>query len=146
MPALEPPARKPAPGAAPRLRRLAVRPCRVLVVDDNEDALLLMGEALAAAGHEVRTASDPVSALAIARQFRPELAILDIGLPVMDGYELAIRMRAELPGAVPRLFALTGHSQQRDCARVLEAGFDVHFVKPVEMQRLLDRMAADLGA
>jgi DNA-binding response OmpR family regulator len=64
----------------------------------------------------------------------------------MDGYELAIRMRAELPGAVPRLFALTGHSQQRDCARVLEAGFDVHFVKPVEMQRLLDRMAADLGA
>jgi PAS domain S-box-containing protein len=146
LPVLEHAARKPPLGGSPRLRRMALRPCRVLVVEDNEDALLLMGEALAAAGHEVRTAADPVSALAIARQFKPELAILDIGLPVMDGYELATRMRAQLTGTAPRLFALTGLSQQDDRARIHEAGFDAHFVKPVEMQRLLDHMdAADLG-
>ncbi len=135
-----------APSPAPRPRRMATRPRRILVVDDNEDALLLLGEALAAAGHDVRTASDPVIALDVAGQFKPELAILDIGLPVMDGYELATRIRAALPDAAPRLFALTGHSQQDDRARIREAGFDAHFVKPVEVQRLLERMTAELGA
>jgi PAS domain S-box-containing protein len=132
----------PRPGA----RRLAPTPCRILVVDDNEDALVLLGEALAAVGHEVRTAIDPVSALEVIKEWTPELAILDIGLPVMDGYELASRIRAELDGAPPKMFALTGYAQQDDRARIREAGFDAHFVKPVEVHRLLERMAADAGS
>ena len=146
LPVVPPSARKLDGGAAPRQRRTTVRPCRILVVDDNEDALALLGEALAAAGHEVRTAADPAQALEVARQWRPELAILDIGLPEMDGYELASRLRAELAGSAPRLFALTGYGQQNDRTRIREAGFDAHFVKPVEVQRLLDRMATDARA
>jgi hypothetical protein len=138
------PARTTPPAPLLLQRRRAVRPYRVLVVDDNEDALVLLAEALAAAGHDVRTAIDPPSALAVAKQFRPELAILDIGLPVMDGYELAARIRAQLTDAVPRMYALTGYSRQDDRARIRAAGFDAHFVKPVEVQRLLDRMASDV--
>ena len=146
LPMVNPADRKPPPGASgglPRPRRPAARAYRVLVVDDNEDALVLLGEALAAAGHEVRTASGPAGALELARQWRPEIAILDIGLPDMDGYELAARLRAELGGSAPRLFALTGYGQHSDRVRIREAGFDAHFVKPVEVQRLLDRMAAE---
>jgi CheY-like chemotaxis protein/anti-sigma regulatory factor (Ser/Thr protein kinase) len=146
LPVVEASARKPSGGAAPRHRRTAARPYRILVVDDNEDALALLGEALAAAGHDVRTASDATRALELARQWQPELAILDIGLPEVDGYELASRIRSELSGAAPRLFALTGYGQQNDRARIREAGFDAHFVKPVEVQRLLDRMATDASA
>jgi PAS domain S-box-containing protein len=144
LPALEP-ARVTRPALLPRQRRPAARPYRILLVDDNEDALLLLGEALAAAGHDVRTAIDPPSALELVKQFKPELAILDIGLPVMDGYELATQLRAELPDAVPRMFALTGYSQEDDRVRTREAGFEAYFVKPVEVQRLLDYMTADIS-
>jgi len=143
LPAPELAADPPGPGPTARHRRLRVQHHRILVVDDNEDALVLLGEALATAGHEVKTASDPERALAILKQWRPDLAILDIGMPVMDGYELASRIRAELDGAAPRMYALTGYGRDDDRARIAEAGFDAHFVKPVEVHRLLERMATD---
>jgi PAS domain S-box-containing protein len=114
---------------------------RILIVDDNEDALILLAEALAAAGHEITTAHDAPEALAKVREAVPEIAILDIGLPVMDGYELARRLRSELGSACPHLIALTGYGQPRDRARSEEAGFDAHLVKPVEVKTLMDRIA-----
>jgi PAS domain S-box-containing protein len=120
---------------------LTTNPQRILVVDDNEDARQLLGEALDTVGHEVRTAADPAEALAIARRFHPTIAVLDIGLPVMDGYELAALLRDELP-ETPRLIALTGYGQDDDRARTIDAGFDVHLVKPVDVKRLLDSIVA----
>jgi PAS domain S-box-containing protein len=119
-----------------------VTPRRILVVDDNEDALMLLAEALQTAGHEVRTAADPAEALASIESFKPELAILDIGLPVMDGYELAAKIREQLDGGAPRLFALTGYGQATDRERSREAGFIAHFVKPVDVKQLIDSIAA----
>ncbi len=115
----------------------ASAPRRILVVDDNQDAANLLGELLAARGHELRVAHDPAAALETLRSFVPEVAILDIGLPVMDGYELATQMRNQLRGAELRLFALTGYGQAADRARSERAGFEGHFVKPIEPARLL---------
>ena len=114
---------------------------RILIVDDNEDALELLGEAIAAQGHDVRIAPDAQSAIDIAKAFRPEIGILDIGLPVMDGYELAERLRAELGAANLHLFALTGYAQASDRTRSANAGFDRHFVKPVDVRSLSDAIA-----
>jgi CheY-like chemotaxis protein/anti-sigma regulatory factor (Ser/Thr protein kinase) len=110
---------------------------RVLVVDDNEDALDLLAEVLRSAGHVVMTAKDGPTALGAAKEFHPDIAILDIGLPVMDGYELAGRMRVELGKDVPRLIALTGYGQDSDRARAREAGFAEHLTKPVDVGCLL---------
>jgi CheY-like chemotaxis protein len=118
------------------------KPRRILLVDDNEDALHLLCEALEAAGHTVRTARDPAEALQVIGEFQPELAILDIGLPVMDGYELAAKIREQLDTTTPRLFALTGYGQQTDRDRSREAGFADHFVKPVDVKQLIERIAA----
>ena len=120
---------------------LGIQPRRVLIVDDNQDALDLLAEALETAGHDVKTATDPAEALEVIKDFHPELAILDIGLPVMDGYELAAQIRAELADESPRMFALTGYGQEHDQEKSLRAGFDAHFVKPVELRRLLDRIS-----
>ncbi|MET0287579.1 MAG: ATP-binding protein [Polyangiales bacterium] len=118
---------------------------RVMVVDDNSDALTTLSEALRTHGHEVHTAQDAASALALAEQITPEVAVLDIGLPGMDGYELARRLR-QLPGfAHIKLVAVTGYGQASDKQRAHEAGFDEHLVKPVNLQALrgvLDRLAA----
>ncbi|MEZ4365225.1 MAG: ATP-binding protein [Kofleriaceae bacterium] len=121
------------------IRRVAAdaRGRRILLVDDNEDALEVMAAVLTTIGHEVQSALDPAEAIAIARTFRPEVAVLDIGLPVMDGYELAARLREELGEATPRLIALTGYGQPSDRARSEAAGFAVHLVKPIDMKRLL---------
>jgi PAS domain S-box-containing protein len=109
---------------------------RILVVDDNADAADLVGMLLSASGHQVRIAHDPVKALEIAASFDPEIALLDIGLPVMDGYELAMRLRERtMPGC--RLIALTGYGQGADRLRSAEAGFDSHLVKPIDAERLL---------
>ena len=132
--AAEPPASPPA--SVPPARE---PPRRILVVDDNLDAADLMGEVLRARGHEVAVAHDGPSALALAAEFRPDLALLDIGLPVMDGYELARRLRTQL-GAI-KLVALTGYGQANDRARAKDAGFDVHMVKPVQMDALRAALA-----
>jgi PAS domain S-box-containing protein len=120
---------------------MTVRPQRILLVDDNDDALSLLGDTLSALGHDVRTAHDPDAALDVVRAFTPDVAILDIGLPVMDGYELATRIRSALPSASPRMIALTGYGQQDDRARSRDAGFDAHLVKPIDVALLLASIA-----
>jgi CheY-like chemotaxis protein len=125
----QPAAAEPA-GAAKGVRR-------ILVVDDNADAAVALAELLAELGHEVRVAHDGLEALALARAFRPDVCLLDIGLPVMDGYELAQRLRsqAELPEGV-RMVAITGYGRDADRRRSKEAGFDAHLVKPVAFNAL----------
>jgi CheY-like chemotaxis protein len=110
---------------------------RVLVVDDNVDAAETLAEALLAMGHEVEIAHDGPEALAIQQRFQADIGVLDIGLPLMDGYELAARMR-EIAGQTLRLIALTGYGQDRDRERTTQAGFDAHLVKPVEFDQLSD--------
>ena len=117
-----------------------VRPHRVLVVDDNEDAAFLFAEALRKLGHKVDVANDGPSALAVARANPPEIAFLDIGLPVMDGYELGRRLR-ELGAKPPHLVAVTGYGHTSDRERSREAGFDMHLVKPIELAQVQDAIA-----
>jgi signal transduction histidine kinase len=116
---------------APRLRK------RILVVDDNEDATMMLKFAFEELGYDVEVAPDGPTALGLARTFRPDVALLDIGLPVMDGYELAERMMAELPAeARPRLVAVTGYGQDADVRRSRGIGFEEHLVKPVDLRKL----------
>jgi len=111
---------------------------RILVVDDNQDAAELASELLRSLGHDVRTAFESAGALALVDAFLPEIAILDLGLPAMDGYELAAAIRARCPESPPRLIALSGHGQPRDFARSQQAGFLRHLVKPVEIEELIE--------
>ena len=122
-------------GHADRVQR-SENGLRVLLVDDNADARDTLALAFTTLGHEVATASDAYDALALLDAFRPDVAVLDIGLPVMDGYELADRIR-QRNGRPLALIALTGYGQPEDRARATTAGFDAHFVKPVELDRLL---------
>jgi CheY-like chemotaxis protein len=110
---------------------------RVLIVDDNLDAAELLQHALEATGYAVEMATDPITALDVAARFAPEVAILDIGLPVIDGYELATRLLALPETADCRLIALTGYGQEHDRQRSLDAGFREHLVKPVDVDRLV---------
>jgi CheY-like chemotaxis protein len=107
---------------------------RVLLVDDNEDAVGLLEDVLQTFGYATRIAFDGPSALEIAGEQRPEVAVLDIGLPVMDGYELAQRLREQLPGIA--LIAVTGYGQDEDQRKAGAAGFSRHFVKPVQIGHL----------
>ncbi len=121
-----------APAAPPATATSGSPMRRVLVVDDNEDGAEMMAAVLMAKGHDARIALDGPDALRVAREFTPEVAFLDIGLPVMDGYELAARLR-ELPGlATIRLIAVTGYGQDSDRERTRAAGFEHHLVKPVD--------------
>jgi signal transduction histidine kinase len=115
----------------------------VLIVDDNEDAAILLSEALTVMGYSTLLAVDAPSALAVARDNpAPLAALLDIGLPGMDGYELATHLRA-LPGwDRARLFALTGYGQPNDLERAKNAGFDRHFVKPIAIGHLEKALSA----
>jgi CheY-like chemotaxis protein len=103
------------------------------VVDDNDDAALALQGGLEALGHIVAIAHDGPSALAAAAIFKPQVGLLDIGLPVMDGYELAVALRAEHD---IRLVAITGYGQERDRERSRDAGFDGHLVKPVDLRQI----------
>jgi signal transduction histidine kinase len=109
---------------------------RVLVVDDNEDAAETLGQTLEAMGHRVRVAFDGRTALDVAANFHPEVVLLDIGLPVMDGYELASRLKEMPGGGAVRLIAVTGYGQPRDREAAKQAGFSEHVVKPVDIVRL----------
>lgn len=104
---------------------------RVLIADDNVDAADAMGMYLEALGAEVRTAYDGEGAIQIAREFKPDLVLLDIGMPTLDGYEVARRMRREPWSRAITLVALTGWGREEDRVRSREAGFDGHLVKPV---------------
>ena len=106
---------------------------RVLLVDDNVDAVLLLVEALEARGHVTLVTHDGPSALARLAEFQPDVALLDIGLPVMDGFEVARRIRDQLGAAAPRLIAISGYAaQDGGCEQV----FDEYLVKPVALERL----------
>ena len=105
---------------------------RVLVVDDNVDAATTLQMLLRSLGHETRVAHDGMTALEIAREFRPEVILLDIGMPGLDGYEVARRLRAMNHGQTFRIVAITGWGQEADRMRSKEAGFDLHLVKPVD--------------
>jgi CheY-like chemotaxis protein len=118
------------------------RPMRLLLVDDNEDSLELLSTILTARGHVVGTAFDGPSALRFAQDFLPQIALLNIGLPVMDGYELGRRLRDAHQAL--RVIALTGYGNASAFTRSREAGFDAHLVKPVEVDELA-RIIQDLA-
>lgn len=110
---------------------------RILIVDDNRDAGETLSELLKVSGYDCRYAVDGISALEEARRFAPDIAILDIGLPGMDGYTLAGRLR-ELPGGEQlSLIALSGYGEGADAVHALEAGFDRHVTKPAHLSALL---------
>lgn len=109
---------------------------RILVVDDHADAAEGLAFFLRLHGHETRTAEDGVTALDLARTFHPEIIVLDIGLPRMDGYEVARRLRDEHPNGL-LLVAATGYGKKEDRRRATEAGFDHVLVKPISLDALL---------
>ena len=115
---------------------------RVLLVDDNRDAAESLAEALDELGYLTQVVHDGAGALGLANVFRPDIVLLDIGLPVMDGYELATLLRAQLGPAVPSIVAITGYGCEADRVRSEAAGFAAHLVKPVD----LDRLESVLGA
>ena len=123
---------------APPAPRVVESPCRVLVVDDNADAALTMALMLRMSGHEVETAEDGLQALEIASVFGPQVVLLDLGMPKLNGYETAKRIREAPWGHNVSLVALTGWGQPKDRQRTLEAGFNAHLVKPVGSSELMD--------
>lgn len=143
------------PLAAPDQAQVGGRPTRVsplpnhtqriLLVDDNRDAADSTAQVLREVGHQVRVAYDGPTALGLSEELAPNVALLDIGLPVMDGYELARRLRDQHASPQLKLIALTGYGQKADRERSLQAGFDAHLVKPVAMDELLS-LVSRLGA
>jgi PAS domain S-box-containing protein len=111
-------------------------PRRVLVVDDNEDAAASLALLLQSLGHETAVAKDGAEALRLAQEFRPDIVLLDIGMPGMDGYEVARRLRDLRGGRPVRVVAITGWGQEADRERSRQAGFDLHLVKPLDPQDL----------
>ncbi|HKU71788.1 MAG TPA: response regulator, partial [Burkholderiales bacterium] len=132
--------REPAP--APAVQEGDAKPaktsCRILIVEDNRDAREALRILLGLAGHEVHEAQDGPSGVETAARLKPDLALIDIGLPGIDGYEVARRIRATETerGARMRLIAISGYGQPEDRRRALQAGFDAHLTKPVGMERL----------
>ncbi|OLE79012.1 MAG: hypothetical protein AUF76_17900 [Acidobacteria bacterium 13_1_20CM_2_65_9] len=119
-----------------------VAPLRILVTDDNHDAAESLAVQLQLAGHDVRTVNDGVEALAVGKAFKPQVVLLDLGMPKMDGYETARQMRRRSWGERATLIAITGWGQQQDRQRTAEAGFDAHLVKPVSEYDLFQALAA----
>lgn len=116
--------------------------CRVLVVDDNRDAAETLGDLLRTLGADVQVANSGVKALEVAESFHPQAVLLDIGMPDMDGYEVARRLRAVPAQRDTLLIALTGWGQDQDRRHSRAAGFDHHIVKPPDLQRLIELISA----
>ncbi len=132
----------PAPEPSSRSRssvRTGVRSAgiEVLVIDDNLDAARSIAEVLMMEGHRVHVATTGTSGIAKAREFKPEVILCDIGLPDVDGYEIARTIRADAALRSTKLIALSGYAQPEDCQRATEAGFDEHIAKPADMDALL---------
>jgi CheY-like chemotaxis protein len=121
---------------------------RVLIADDNKDAADSLGMLLEIDGHEVRIAHGGRAALALAQAFRPDVALLDIGMPELSGYEVAAALRQEPWGKAIQLIALTGWGQESDRRQSKAAGFDRHLTKPIDMDALVAVLASnrDQGA
>ena len=118
-----------------------IAPQRILVADDNHDAAEALSLQLQFAGHDVRIAHDGVEALELAKTFDPDIVLLDLGMPKMDGYETARQLRLRSSGRRLSLIALTGWGQQQDRDRTADAGFDAHLVKPVAEAQLFRALA-----
>ena len=118
---------------------------RVLVVEDNDDGRHMLATMLALDGHEVHEARHGAEALEVLEAVAPDVVIVDIGLPGVDGYEVARRARASESGRRLALVALTGFSQAEDKRRASEAGFDAHLVKPIDLEALRAVLAACPG-
>ncbi|HJU43603.1 MAG TPA: response regulator [Vicinamibacterales bacterium] len=116
---------------------------KILVVDDNHDSALSMAMMLSIMGHDTRTAHDGESAVATAETFRPDVVLLDIGLPKLNGYEVAQRIREQAWGESMYLIAVTGWGQDEDRQRSSEVGLNQHMVKPVE-PAALEKLLAEL--
>jgi signal transduction histidine kinase/ActR/RegA family two-component response regulator len=142
MPAVDPPAR-PAASATPTARPAPANGCRrVVIIDDNDDIREMVRTALLLDGHDVRDARDGAGGLALAAQYKPDVIYVDIGLPDIDGYEVARRLRAQPGGADAFLIAVTGYGQAEDRRRATDAGFDTHLTKPVTPDALQQAIAA----
>ena len=143
------PATSPAPQAdiaGPETTDVAGSPVRVLVADDNRDSATTCGAFLESCGHDVRIAFSGVDAVATAENFQPQVVILDIGMPQMDGYEVARRLRRQSWARNCLLIAVTGWGQERDKERASAAGFDHHLTKPIDpamLEPLLSQAASE---
>src|SRR6185295_4660204 len=129
----------PAPAAPKAAAEGSARPMlakRILVVDDNVDAAITLELLLKSLGHETCVVHDGLQAIRMAIEFRPEVVLLDIGMPGLDGYEVARRLRTLTRERPLRIIAITGWGQEADRTRSREAGFDVHLVKPVDPNQL----------
>jgi CheY-like chemotaxis protein len=115
----------------------ASRPCAILVVENNQDAAATMARLLACFGHKVTIASDGVEALRVAEETQPDVVLLDIGLPKLDGWEVAKALRGRPGVKRPLLIAFTGYADSAARQRSLEAGIDFHLVKPVDIEHVL---------
>jgi signal transduction histidine kinase/ActR/RegA family two-component response regulator len=115
---------------------------RILLVDDNQDTVHSLARLLSLRGHEVATAFDGVAALKLAQEFQPDFLLLDLGLPGLDGFELARRLRAEGFQRTP-IVAISGYAQENDRNRAREAGFNYHFAKPVDFEALAELILED---
>jgi len=130
-------ANTPLPAAAPSMATLAPRDRKVLIIDDNEDAAESLSAFLEESGLSCASALDGPSGLDAVARFAPDTILIDLGLPGLDGYEVARRIRG-LPGGDKYLaIAITGYGRARDRERSAEAGFDAHLVKPVDLDQLL---------
>jgi CheY-like chemotaxis protein len=138
-PAPEPTAAAPSPTAGSE----GTRSQRVLIVDDNVDAAETLAELIGLWGHEVQIVHDGGAALAAVAGFRPSLILLDLGLPGMDGYEVARRLAGTEARSTARLVAVTGYAGEEHRRRTTELGFDAHFGKPLEPE-VLKRYLAEL--
>ncbi len=141
LPLLPPGSLAPVRSAEPLLVPRTDAAQRVLLVDDNDDSLTLLSTFLESAGHQVATAHDGPDALSMLDRCQPSVLVIDIGMPVMDGYELAARIRGHGDGELPYLVALTGYGQATDLERSRAAGFNEHLVKPVDLDQLLGVLA-----
>ena len=129
----------------PPVTHTVPRRFKILVVDDNHDSALSLAMMLSIMGHDTRTAHDGESAVAVAETFLPEVVLLDIGLPKLNGYEVAQRIREKSWGAAMYLIAVTGWGQDEDRQRSTEVGLNLHMVKPVEPSAL-EKLLASLPA
>ncbi len=130
-----------------RLAGDVARPLRILVVDDNRDSADMLAMSLRILGHDVRALYDPLQVVESALDFHPDLAFLDVGMPVLNGFALAAQLCAQQwPGnRRPRLVALTGWGQEEDRRRSQNAGFDDHLVKPADLD-LIESVCLQVSA
>lgn len=129
----------------PSVLKHAATPSRVLIVDDNRDSSDSLAELLKIPGHEVHTANDGLEAMTEEARFHPDVILLDIGLPELNGYEVARRIREQHKDNGPVIIAMTGWGQEEDRRRSREAGFNAHIVKPVD-PKVLSKLLAELAA